>query len=238
MNKDTHLSKRLKAVVDMVSPGKGVCDVGCDHGYVSIELVKSNKAPFALAMDINEGPLMRAKEHIEEFGLHNKIKTRLSNGLEKYRPGEAKSLIIAGMGGPLIKDILSFNEEYTNDFDEYILSPQSCVDEFRSFLSDNNFRIIDEEMIFEDDKYYVIEKCVKSGDKQVMSTKELLFGPVLLKKKHPILLQFLQKEEKKVHDILCKLDTQTQTSDIIKRREDILIKEAVSKDCLACFLRD
>ena len=75
------LSKRLEAVADMVTPGMRLVDVGTDHGYIPIDLVRRGVIPSAIAMDINEGPLQRAKEHIREHGLEDKIQTRLSDGL-------------------------------------------------------------------------------------------------------------------------------------------------------------
>mgnify|MGYP000340951270 CR=1 FL=1 len=100
------LSKRLRAVAELVSPGYRVADIGTDHAYVPIWLVKEGKAPYALAMDVNEGPLQRADEHIREYGLENQIRTRRSDGLKELNPYEADSMIAAGMGGALIIQIL------------------------------------------------------------------------------------------------------------------------------------
>ena len=137
------LSKRLETVISMVSSGYRVCDVGCDHGYVCIALVQRGISPFALAMDVNKGPLERAKEHIEFFGLSAEINIRLSDGLREYMPGEADSLIIAGMGGRLMVNILNENINNTRDFKELILSPQSEIPEVRMFLSEQGFMIVD-----------------------------------------------------------------------------------------------
>ena len=83
------LSKRMHAVASLVTPGNSVCDVGCDHGFIPIYLVKQGIAPKALAMDVNEGPLRQAKEHIAAFGLESYIETRISDGIASCRPGEA-----------------------------------------------------------------------------------------------------------------------------------------------------
>ena len=97
------ISERLKALCNMVTPGKRVVDVGCDHGFVSIYLVQQEICPGALAMDVRSGPLSRAQEHIAEYELAEYIETRLSDGLVEYQIGEAQSLICAGMGGDLWK---------------------------------------------------------------------------------------------------------------------------------------
>ena len=121
MEKIVELSRRMQAAADMVSSGNRVCDVGCDHGYVSIYLVQSDKSPSALAMDVNQGPLLRAKEHVRRYGVEPYITLRLSDGLSAYRKGEADSLICAGMGGRLLWKILTREPDKTADFKELIL---------------------------------------------------------------------------------------------------------------------
>ena len=101
------LSRRLAAVAGMVTKGNVVCDVGCDHGYVSIYLVQEGISPHVIAMDVREGPLSHAKEHIRMYGLCNYIETRLSDGVEKLEMGEADTLILAGMGGRLMEAIIT-----------------------------------------------------------------------------------------------------------------------------------
>ena len=96
------LSIRLKTVAEAVTKGNRVADVGTDHGYVPIYLVKNNLSPAGIAMDVNKGPLEKAQEHIREEKLGGKIATRLGNGLAPLEPGETDTVIIAGMGGDLI----------------------------------------------------------------------------------------------------------------------------------------
>ena len=100
------LSIRMQAVADMVTPGGRIADIGTDHGYVPIYLVEQNKADHAIAMDVRKGPLARAGENIVRFGCSDRIETRLSDGLAMLKPGEADTVIIAGMGGLLTIRIL------------------------------------------------------------------------------------------------------------------------------------
>lgn len=155
------LSERLQAVADLVSPGKRVCDVGCDHGYVSIYLIESGKADAVLAMDVNRGPLERARINVEKHGLTGYITLRLSNGLDAYRTGEAQSLVIAGMGGRLMQSILTKDKQKTEDFEELILQPQSELALFRKFLRTEGYVIVQEEMILEGGKFYPMMKAQK-----------------------------------------------------------------------------
>ena len=208
------LPNRMEAIISMVSPGMRVCDVGCDHGYVSIALVKRGISPKALAMDINKGPLMKAKEHVAKEGLDDRITLRLSDGLKAYKVGEADSLIIAGMGGPLICEILSENINNTRDFKELILSPQSKIADTRRYLADNGYAIEDEAMVYEDGKYYVIIKALFNDKKAcVINETEALLGPVLLNKGSVELKNYIDCLLKKNKDILMGLKNKNESSD-------------------------
>ena len=166
------LSRRLQAVADLVSPGKRVCDVGCDHGYVSIYLIESGRADAVLAMDVNRGPLERARINVEKHGLTGYITLRLSNGLDAYRTGEAQSLVIAGMGGRLMQSILTKDKEKTEDFEELILKYSDSEEGTCSFgkgekdqaFEDAAFNLETDEIsdiVETPDGYYLI-KCIST----------------------------------------------------------------------------
>lgn len=187
------LSKRLKAVADMVSPGKRLADVGTDHGYIPIYLTERGIIPSAIAMDINRGPLMRAEEHIREYGLTDKIQTRLSDGLKNLKSEEADTMIAAGMGGGLVIRILSDSSQTAEELDEVILQPQSEIRKVREYLCGHGYRIVEENMVLEDGKYYPMMKAVR-GDAGEYSPEELEFGKLLLEQKHPVLKEYLERE--------------------------------------------
>ena len=94
--KSVELSARMQALTRLVTSGMVVCDVGCDHGFVSIYLVQKGISDSVIAMDVGSGPLSHAREHIEEYGLESKIETRLSDGLQKLEIGEAECMISNG----------------------------------------------------------------------------------------------------------------------------------------------
>ena len=156
------LSKRMHAIADMVSEGGIVADVGCDHGYLPITLVREGISPSAVALDVRPGPLSRAKAHIEEYGLASEIESRLSDGLSGLSAGECDTLVIAGMGGPLIEKILGNDPVKAQSFKEMILGPQSDVPHFRRWLFENGYFIIDEAMVCEEGKYYTL---IKTADR-------------------------------------------------------------------------
>lgn len=190
------LSKRLMNVASFVSEGSNIADIGTDHGYVPIYLVKKNLVKNAFALDVRKGPLERAEVHIREEGLEDRIQTRLSDGMEKLQPGEADAIIIAGMGGELIVKILSEGRRLFPSIRELILSPQSELEKVRQYLQKNDFSIIKETMVLEDGKYYTIMKAVRGSMKE-QSPIELKYGRYLLDEKNPVLIQYLNEKKKK-----------------------------------------
>ncbi len=156
------LSLRLSAVARMVTEGNRLVDVGCDHGYLPVYLVLEKKIPGAIAMDVRKGPLSRAKEHIGEYGLGEYIETRLSDGLKALKEGEGDTLVMAGMGGPLMERILTDGEEVLKGFQELILQPQSDIRHFRRFLLDSGRVIVEEDIVLEDGKFYPMMKAVSA----------------------------------------------------------------------------
>ena len=199
------LSGRLRMLADMVTPGSRLVDVGCDHGFLSIYLVQEGACPAALAMDVREGPLAAARRHVEAYRLGDYIALRLSDGLAAYRAGEAEALVCAGMGGRLMERILREGMDLARGMRELILQPQSELPQFRAFLREAGFGIVQEDAIREDGKYYFAMKARPgAGDSGQMpagcggedaGTSELydLFGEHLLKSRHPVLFAYLRQ---------------------------------------------
>ena len=205
------LSKRLQAVADLVTPGYTIADVGTDHAYIPIYLVEKGIVQRAVAMDINEGPLDRATEHIKENKLENQIQTRLSNGLQHLQKGEVDTVILAGMGGNLMINILNEDFNKTNSLKECILQPQSEVFKVRTFLLEKGFLFIEENMVLDDGKYYPMMKVIPPEKIEEIkpafwSEIDIRYGKLLLEEKNPILKQFLERESGIRKDILSKLE--------------------------------
>ncbi len=201
------ISERLMTVASFVSDGSSVADIGTDHAYVPITLMLEGRIVRALAMDVREGPLARAKEHIEEYQLADRIHVRLSDGLTAYQKGEADSIVISGMGGALTERILTDGIGKYEGVKELILSPQSEVFLVRLWLRKNGWRIERETMLVEAGKYYTVIRAVP-GEERKVTRAEDQYGSCLLRQKHPVLLEYLLQEKKTIHKILVMLKEQ------------------------------
>lgn len=222
------LSKRLQAVANLVGETGVVADIGTDHGYIPVFLVSSGKTERAIAMDVNVGPLARAQEHIRQFGLEGQIETRLSDGLSALQPGEAQSIVIAGMGGALMARILADEQDIARTAGRLVLQPQSELFSFRQFLAGHGYRIVEEDMVYEDGKYYsmmAVEPVSRgAGDElREMTEAELRYGPLLLAQNHPILHRYLLRQREQKQKILENLGKNARQD--VSERETVVEKE-------------
>lgn len=214
------LSDRLQRISQFVTRGNILADIGTDHGYIPIYLVENGIIPYAYACDVKEGPLERAKEHIKEHSLEDKIQTVKSNGLENLKENQADTILIAGMGGALTIDILSNGINVLNSAKELIVSPHSEINLVREYLSSIGYEIVEEDMLIDSAKYYVVMKWIKGSEKKTYNACELLYGPLLLKNKNHTLYKYLNHEKanyEKIYNNILAADNE----ETIKRREGI-----------------
>ncbi|MCP1109451.1 tRNA (adenine(22)-N(1))-methyltransferase [Ohessyouella blattaphilus] len=228
------LSKRLQMLADFARPGSVVADVGTDHGYLPIYLVENKICPRALGMDINVGPLEKAREHVGEAGLSASIELRLSDGLEKLAPGEAEGVIISGMGGALVLRILEASKEVVDALDYLILQPQSELKKVRERLADLGLMISDEGMVEEAGKFYTA-LFVEKGPEKTYSSWEHQYGPCLLQEKNETLYTFLQKEKQLKEQISSTL-TGRDTPEIRARQGALKAELQDIKEALQYYL--
>lgn len=214
-----HISERLQKIIDWVPMSVTVADIGTDHGFVPISLIRTGKAKRAIASDINEGPLSLAREHIENFGLTEQIELRIGDGLTVLTPGEADTILLTGIGGALMNRILEEGLSVAKSAKTLILSPQSEIPLVRHFLSDSGFEMDDETMLFSDGKYYTILRCHFTGNTYELTETEYEFGPVLIRNLSLDFLSYLQKEENSLTEIIEKI------SDIKGQESTLFVKE-------------
>ena len=225
------MSDRLKAVAKMITPGIPVADIGCDHAYLPIWLARENVSPYIIASDINAGPIDRARENIEDAELLERIDIRQGDGLSAITPGEVKSVVMAGMGGKLMIRILSEGEDVLREVSEIIMEPQSEVALLRHFLQDNGYRIISENMVCEDDKFYPLIKAVPG---QMNWDKEIYFryGKILLREENPVLHEFLLLEREYCSNLLKELAENEDIPHVFVRMEEVKYDLALNADAI------
>lgn len=223
------LSDRMFMVASLVKPGKVLADIGCDHGYLSVWIVREGIAGRCIAMDLREGPLAQAEKNIRFFHQEERIETRLSDGMNKLAAGEADRIVIAGMGGILMADILERGRLCVAGAGQLVLQPQSDVALVRRKVHALGFRITDEKTCFEDGKYYVAFACEPGAEDEPYSDAEYIYGRILSGKRDEVHRAFLEKELAKNRRMLQELEkAETESSgqrigSVRKRTEQLLL---------------
>lgn len=223
----------MAMVAGMVKKGSLLADIGTDHGYIPLYLVQEGIIRSAIAMDINRGPLNRAKDNIAASQLGSLITCRLSNGLEKLGDDEADTIIIAGMGGDLIVSILTSGAHVLKSPKELILQPQSEIYKVRYYLHDIGYRIIEEQMVVDNNKYYTVIKA-GVGTEKYEKEYEYYYGAYLLNNKNRLLKEYLLKEAATYDSILAKLNT-APNENYKDRRDEIALHLSRIKGGLVCY---
>lgn len=194
------LTPRLKAIADFVNY-RTVSDVGTDHGKIPVYLALNNKADRIIASDINQGPIGACQKNVNYYNTGDIIECRLGGGLSVLDVGEAESIIIAGMGGELILNILNAHKSIAYSAKELILQPMNGIEKLRKYLYENSFLIIDEILVSEDRRIYTIIKVCK-GEMSLGDETNLEISPILEKKGGELFKSFVLKMQEKTSKIL------------------------------------
>lgn len=235
-----NLSRRLLSVASLISKGRNVADVGCDHGYLSIYLIEQKKANHIIATDIHKGPVMCARKNITGRCLQNKIDVRLGDGLKVVQPGEADCVVMAGMGGPLAISILEASQDVCKQVKEFVIQPQSDIPSVRHYLVEHEYVIVDEKMVYEDGKYYQMMKAVpeaelpkeKAAEAVYESEADFLLGKWNLIRRDRVFLDYLTKcilEDEKLLGGLCRNIDSKKAAD---RRNEIEHRKSIYASAL------
>ncbi len=229
------LDPRLQAIAEYVKKGECVADIGTDHGYIPIYLAENGISSKVFATDVNKGPLNNARGIVKTQGLEETIMLRLGNGLEPVIGEEIDKIIIAGMGGLLIRDILISGEALISRGDtRLVLQPMVAQSELRTWLKGNGFRIISERLARDKNKFYeilLVEKGVETCDNLVYDE----IGAKLLEEKDPLLKSFVSHKIMKYEIILDNIKQNAAESELMdnKAREIIdrieKLKEVLEK---------
>jgi tRNA (adenine22-N1)-methyltransferase len=185
------LTGRLAALAAYVPAGSAVADIGTDHAYLPIYLVREGICERVIATDVKEGPFRSAGIKVKGHGLAGRVELRLGDGLKVLEPGEAEVLVLAGMGGNTIREILAAAPPVLNKCRRLVLQPMVDAGDLRFWLAEHGWLIWDEQLVEEENRIYVIIAAVPGLER----TKDRLFlelGPRLLEKKNPLLAVYLE----------------------------------------------
>lgn len=222
------LSKRLKRIAEHVDKCESVADIGTDHGYIPIYLVKEGICKKAIASDINKGPIEKAKVNVAFEGVSNRVKCLLGPGLNPLKVGEVNGVILAGMGGNLTRDILLADMDKVKKYDFIILQPAQNPEVLREFLYKNDYKIIDEDLIKDEGRFYELFKVKynENSEKLVFEDElEYEVSPLLREKNHPLFKEFIEEKINRCETILSFIKEDTETAK--KRKSDL--EEKINK---------
>lgn len=180
------LSKRLLKIASFINKDDVIYDVGTDHGLLPCFLMKNNLCKKAYAIDNKSGPINACKDNITKYGLEGKVIPKLSDGIDDI-DSDVTVVVIAGMGFYTLKEILD-NKDLSNK--RFIVQINKNVYEFRKYISDHNYKIINEEVVFDDFFYVIIEFTSEKGN--TLTFDELHFGPILMKNKTTDYINYLK----------------------------------------------
>ncbi|ASW43650.1 tRNA (adenine(22)-N(1))-methyltransferase [Clostridium isatidis] len=211
------LSKRLKLIINNIDPTGVLADIGTDHGYIPIYAVKNNLCQKAIATDVNKFPLDKARLNAILEGADDKLEFRLGNGLKPLNNNEANIIIIAGMGGNLIVNILEDSIDKVNELDYLILQPAQNPEVLREYLYNNNYEIIKEDLCLDENIYYELFKVKrKKGEITQLDPIYYEVSPKLLMEKHPLLKDYLKLKIENYNRILGYINEETENAKIRK----------------------
>lgn len=200
------LSKRLASIASNIDKEDKVVDIGCDHGYLSIYLKAVNGNKVVIATDINENALNMAKKNINKNSIL--IETRLGNGLDVIKHNEVDTIIISGMGGNTILNILKKNKlKYIK---KIVIQSNTDIPLIRKYINKLGYTIKNEQLIIDKNIYYIIITFTKGKHKY--TKKELYFGPILLKENNDLFNEKKAIELNKLEEILKKIPSKKITT--------------------------
>lgn len=211
-----------------------IMDVGTDHGYIAIELIKRNLADKVIASDINKDPLNKAKLNVSLEGLSNKIELRLGGGLTPVKENEVNGVLIAGMGGNLIRDILENDIKKVKNMDYLVLQPAQNPEVLREYLYISDYEIIDEDVCFDEVKYYEVFK-VKYKENNSTKLENIFYevSPMLLNKKSDVFKDYLYEKIDKYKKVKSFIKDNTEHA--LSRKKELDSKIEIIENLLKKF---
>jgi tRNA (adenine22-N1)-methyltransferase len=198
------LTPRLQAIADSINEYEVLADIGTDHAFLPIYLMENGKITKAIATDINKGPIDIAEERIRKYKFEDKIETRQGSGLTVIEPHEADAIVIAGMGGMLIAEIIEQSKIVAMAAKILVMQPMQDSGKLRKYLLQSGFEIFEEELAKEDRKIYEIIWARYTGE--ITEVPNMLdIGPIIIEKKHLLARDLIDKKVGELNSIIEKL---------------------------------
>lgn len=198
-----------------------MADIGSDHAYLPIYLIKNKQVKSAIATDVNSGPVKISQRRLRSYNVEGQVSVRQGNGLQAIKPGEAEVIVIAGMGGILIRDILNEGKQVAESAKLLILQPMRDSDKVREWLFLNGFDITDEELVKDQGKIYEVIWARPGGEKREPKGP-MLIGEKIIEKKHPLAAEYISKKAAELEKVISALEG-TDTENCRKRIEECRI---------------
>ncbi len=199
------LTDRLLKIASLVDEGKKIADIGTDHGYIPVYLLNNNKIDYAILADVNKGPLENAKKEVRHNKLDDKVDLRLGSGLEVLNQNEVDEVIIAGMGGILISELLEAKKSVSQTVEKLILQPMQAQNELRKYLYNNGYEILNEVLVKEDFRIYEIIVAKYTGkNTEVSDDIYYEIGSKLIENNDKLLNEFINKKINSYEGIISK----------------------------------
>jgi len=206
-----NISKRIKEIANRIKH-RQIADIGTDHGYLPIFAITNNLADSAIAADVNKHPLECARANAEVYGVSDVIEFRLGYGLDVLEVGEAETIVIAGMGGSLMAEILHKGRDIAASAKQLLLSPHLDVPHLRRELHALGFVITDETMLRDDGKYYNIldvrtqntQEYDSGGD---YSEDEYLLGRNLLNTRPLVFVEYCRHMAQRYANVVAEIES-------------------------------
>lgn len=228
------LKGRLKLIYDMIPACKILCDVGTDHALVPAYALVNHRCERAIASDIKKGPLERAMRTVKKYNLADRVELRIGNGLEPFSPDETDVVVIAGMGGMMIREIIMGQFEKASQAKCLILQPMHAQEIVRPFLWSQGFSILDEALVREGDKLYQVITAAYTGVNREMESCDSIhavIGEKLIEKQDRLLVDWIADRLKRQRKIVQGMRAATDESEALVRETLLMEKmEALQKE--------
>ncbi|MEK3890702.1 tRNA (adenine(22)-N(1))-methyltransferase [Bacillus sp. FSL K6-3431] len=229
------LSKRLDCVASYIIPGMRIADIGSDHAYLPCHAIRRGIATHAIAGEVAEGPYRAAIQQVNSKGLTELVAVRKGNGLAVIEVGEVECIVIAGMGGSLITEILEAGKEKLEGVKRLILQPNLAANNIRRWMLENEWQLIDENILCEDNKNYEVLVAEKGNARLPYQDLEkgILLGPYLLKEKNQVFQQKWLDEMQQWERILLQLSKSDNKAKYIDRQKELMEKINLVREVLS-----